>query len=119
MLLYSKAFERIVLPFTKNLEKLGIVATIRVVDTSQFIERYRKYDLDMIVMSVGQSLSPGNEQDNYWSCKAADTPGTRNVMGICNPAIDQLIRLVIEAPDRQALIDRTRALDRALLHASR
>ena len=115
VLLYSKAFERIVLPFTKNLEKLGIAATIRVVDTSQFIERYRKYDLDMIVMSVGQSLSPGNEQDNYWSCKAADTPGTRNVMGICNPAIDQLIRLVIEAPDRQALIDRTRALDRALL----
>jgi microcin C transport system substrate-binding protein len=66
-------------------------------------------------MVIGQSLSPGNEQDNYWSCKAAETSGTRNFIGICNPAIDKLIRLVIEAPDREKLINRTRALDRALL----
>ena len=66
-------------------------------------------------MVIGQSLSPGNEQDNYWSCKAAETSGARNYMGICNPAIDKLIRLVIEAPDRNQLIYSTRALDRALL----
>ena len=115
ILLISPAFERIVLPFKKNLDRLGIDASIRVADTSQYNNRIRSYDFDMFVMVIGQSLSPGNEQDNYWSCKAAETQGTRNFMGICNPAIDQLIRLVIEAPDRESLINRTRALDRALL----
>ena len=115
ILLISPAFERIVLPFKKNLERMGIEASVRVVDTSQYINRIRSFDFDMFVMVIGQSLSPGNEQDNYWSCKAAETSGTRNFAGICNPAIDKLIRLVIEAPDREKLIARTRALDRALL----
>ena len=94
---------------------MGIEARVRVVDTSQYINRIRSFDFDMFVMVIGQSLSPGNEQDNYWSCKSADTSGTRNYIGICNPAIDKLIRLVIEAPDRKSLINRTKALDRALL----
>ncbi|MBC8258381.1 MAG: ABC transporter substrate-binding protein [SAR324 cluster bacterium] len=115
ILLISPAFERIVLPFKKNLERMGISASVRVVDTSQYVNRIRSHDFDMFVMVIGQSLSPGNEQDNYWSCTAAETSGTRNFMGICNPAIDKLIRLVIEAPDRKSLINRTRALDRALL----
>ena len=115
ILLISPAFERIVLPFKKNLERMGIEASVRVVDTSQYVNRIRSFDFDMFVMVIGQSLSPGNEQDNYWSCKAAETSGTRNFIGICNPAIDKLIRLVIEAPDREKLINRTRALDRALL----
>lgn len=115
ILLIQPAFERIVLPFKKNLERMGIEASIRVVDTSQYVNRFRSFDFDMIVMTFGQSLSPGNEQDNYWSCKAAETSGSRNLSGICNPAIDKLIRLVIEAPDREKLINRTRALDRALL----
>ena len=115
ILLISPAFERIVLPFKKNLERMGIEASVRVVDTSQYINRIRSFDFDMFVFSIGQSLSPGNEQDNYWSCKAAETSGTRNYIGICNPAIDKLIRLVIEAPDRKSLITRTKALDRTLL----
>jgi len=115
ILLISPAFERIVLPFKKNLERMGIEASVRVVDTSQYINRIRSFDFDMFVMVIGQSLSPGNEQDNYWSCRAAETSGTRNYIGICNPAIDKLIRLVIEAPDRNSLITRTKALDRALL----
>ena len=115
ILLISPAFERIVLPFKKNLERMGIEASVRVVDTSQYVNRIRSFDFDGFVMVIGQSLSPGNEQDNYWSCKAAETSGARNYMGICNPAIDKLIRLVIEAPDRNQLIYSTRALDRALL----
>ena len=115
ILLISPAFERIVLPFKKNLERMGIEASVRVVDTSQYVNRIRSFDFDVFVMVIGQSLSPGNEQDNYWSCKAAETSGARNYMGICNPAIDKLIRLVIEAPDRNQLIYSTRALDRALL----
>ena len=115
ILLISPAFERIVLPFKKNLERMGIEASVRVVDTSQYVNRIRSFDFDIFVTVIGQSLSPGNEQDNYWSCKAAETNGSRNYIGICNPAIDKLIRMVIEAPDREKLINRTRALDRALL----
>ncbi len=115
ILLISPAFERIVLPFKKNLERMGIEASVRVVDTSQYVNRIRSFDFDVFVMVIGQSLSPGNEQDNYWSCKAAETSGARNYIGICNPSIDKLIRLVIEAPDREQLITRTKALDRALL----
>jgi len=115
ILLISPAFERIVLPFKKNLERMGIEASVRVVDTSQYVNRIRSFDFDVFVMVAGQSLSPGNEQDNYWSCKAAKTSGTRNYMGICNPTIDKLVRLVIEAPNRNQLIHSTRALDRALL----
>ena len=114
-MLFRSAFERIVLPFKKNLERMGIKASVRVVDTSQYVNRIRSFEFDMFVMVIGQSLSPGNEQDNYWSCKAAETNGSRNISGICNPAIDKLIRLVIEAPDREKLIYRTRALDCALL----
>ena len=115
ILLYSPAFERIVLPFKKNLERMGIDASIRVVDTSQYINRLRSFDFDMIVSTFGQSLSPGNEQDNYWSCRAAKTSGSSNYIGLCNSAIEKIVRLVIEAPNRKKLITSTRALDRALL----
>ena len=115
ILLISPAFERIVLPFSKNLEILGIKASIRVVDTAQYINRVRAFDFDMMVMVIGQSLSPGNEQHNYWHSESADTEGSRNFMGIRNPGIDKLIRHVIEAVDREALVTSTRALDRALL----
>ena len=84
-MLISPAFERIVLPFKKNLERMGIEASVWVVDTSQHVNRIRSFDFDVFVMVIGQSLSPGNEQDNYWSCKAAETSGARNYMGICNP----------------------------------
>jgi microcin C transport system substrate-binding protein len=115
ILLSSPEFERIVLPFTKNLERLGIEASVRTVDTSQYQARTDNYDFDMIVQSVGQSLSPGNEQRDFWGSASADDPGGRNVIGIKDPAVDKLIDLVISAPDREQLIARTRALDRVLL----
>lgn len=115
-LLFQKDFERVVQPFIKNLEKLGIKAAIRVVDTTQYINRRRSFDFDIMVGGFGQSNSPGNEQREYWHSSKADIQGSRNLAGIKDPVIDQLIELVISAPDRDSLIHRTRALDRVLLH---
>ncbi len=115
ILLVSPAFERIALPFKRNLLRLGIEASVRTVDTSQYQNRLDNFDYDMVVGSWGQSQSPGNEQRNYWASAAASQPGTRNLSGIQNPAIDALVELVITAPDRDSLVQRTRALDRALL----
>ncbi|MBT4940240.1 MAG: ABC transporter substrate-binding protein [Rhodospirillaceae bacterium] len=115
VLLISPAFERIVLPFVRNLKRLGIIASVRTVDTAQYRKRLDTYDFDMIVGSFGQSLSPGNEQMSFWGSAAADRTGGRNWIGIKDPVIDKLIDLVIQAPDREALITRTRALDRVLL----
>ncbi len=85
LLLIDPAFERVALPFKKNLSRLGIQMNIRVVDTAQFINRRRDFDFDMIVASFSQSESPGNEQREYWGSSAADIPGTRNYAGIKNP----------------------------------
>jgi microcin C transport system substrate-binding protein len=115
ILLVQPTFERMALPFARNLERLGIAATVRTVDTSQFIRRVDDRDFDMIIGSWGQSQSPGNEQRDFWTSAAADAPGSRNLAGIKDPAIDALVELVITAPDRESLVQRTRALDRALL----
>ncbi len=115
ILLQQPTFERVVLPFADNLKKLGIQAKVRNVDTSQYINRLRDFDFDMIVATFPQSLSPGNEQRYFWSSEAAKTPGTRNYCGIQNKAIDQLIDLVINAESRKDLVDRCKALDQALL----
>lgn len=115
ILIVSPAFERIILPFQKNLSRLGIDASIRLVDQTQYINRVRSFDFDMIVSGWGQSNSPGNEQRDYWSSIAADREASRNYCGINDPVIDQLIDLVIQAPTRESLVARTRALDRVLL----
>jgi microcin C transport system substrate-binding protein len=115
ILLAQPTFERVSLPFVRNLARLGITAKVRTVDTTQYVNRLRAFDYDMIVGAWGQSLSPGNEQSMYWSSEAAAQPGSRNYVGIRNPAIDQLVELVISAPDRESLVARTRALDRVLL----
>lgn len=115
ILLAQASFERVVLPFTANLKRLGIRADVRVVDTSQYINRLRSYDFDMIVAGFAQTLSPGNEQRYYWSSEAAKTPGTRNYCGIENPAVDKLVDLIITAETREELVTRCKALDRALL----
>lgn len=115
ILLVSPAFERIVLPFKRNLERLGMDVSVRLVDQSQYINRVRQFDFDAILTGWGQSESPGNEQRDYWGSDAATRAGSRNYIGISNAAIDALIELLIEAPDRKSLIARTRALDRALL----
>ncbi len=115
MLLGDGSFERIVLPYKQNLEKIGVEMRVRTVDSAQFKAREDDFDFDMMVDGFGQSLSPGNEQRDFWSSGAADRKGSRNTTGIRNPAIDKLIDLLIAAPDRKALIARTRALDRVLL----
>jgi microcin C transport system substrate-binding protein len=114
VLLVSPSFERIVLPFTQNLKKLGIYATVRTVDTSQYLRRRDTYDFDVIIHTFAQSMSPGNEQRSFFGSESAANEGGRNVVGIRSPAIDQLIEHVIAAPDRQQLITATRALDRVL-----
>lgn len=114
VLLISPLFERIVLPFAKNLEKLGVKVNVRTVDTAQYVRRLDTYDFDVIVSSIGQSLSPGNEQRSYWGSASVNMEGGRNYIGISDPVIDDLIEKVIAAPDRAALITATRALDRVL-----
>jgi microcin C transport system substrate-binding protein len=115
ILIEEPTWERIVLPFAKNLERLGVVARVRTIDAAQYQKRIDDYDFDMVVTVWGQSLSPGNEQRDFWGSKAATTPGTRNLAGIHDPSVDKLIELLIQAPDRKALVARTRALDRVLL----
>lgn len=115
ILLVSPAFERIALPFTRNLKRLGIDVSVRLVDQAQYVNRVRDFDFDMMIAVWGQSNSPGNEQRDFWGCSAAKTPGSRNYAGICDPVVDELIDRVISAPDRETLIAATRALDRVLL----
>ncbi|NVK39699.1 MAG: ABC transporter substrate-binding protein [Oceanospirillaceae bacterium] len=114
ILLVQKEFERVVAPFIRNLERMGIGVDIRIVDVSQYINRLRSFDFDMVVGSFGQSSSPGNEQRDYWGSVLADQPGTRNLAGIRNPAVDALIEKLIAAPDRHSLVVAARALDRVL-----
>ena len=115
MLLVNPDFERVGLPFGKNLERLGVRMTVRTVDPAQYTRRISDFDFDMVVGSFGITLSPGNEQRDYWSSAAADVPGSRNLAGARDPVVDELVELVIAAPDRKALVERSRALDRVLL----
>jgi microcin C transport system substrate-binding protein len=108
-------FERIILPYMGQLQKLGIKATLRTVDSAQFQGREKKFDFDVITSIFAQSESPGNEQREFWGSVAADHEGSRNLIGIKNPAIDKLIDKIILAKDRPDLVAATRALDRVLL----
>lgn len=114
-LLFSPTFERVVLFYKPALERLGMTVTVRQVDTSQYINRLRARDFDMIITGWGQSLSPGNEQRDFWGSAAADREGSANYAGIKDPGIDALIEKVIYAKDREDLVAATRALDRVLL----
>jgi microcin C transport system substrate-binding protein len=107
--------ERVTNPFIENLRRLGIDASLRIVDASQYVNRVREFDYDMITTVLAQSQSPGNEQRDFWSSTAADTPGSRNMMGIKEPVIDALVERVIFAADREDLLAATHALDRVLL----
>ena len=111
----SPLFERVALPYAKNLEKIGITANVRTVDTSQYRRRTDSFDYDMIVAGFGASESPGNEQRDYWGSEAAKREGSRNAIGIADPSIDALVERLIASPDRKSLVTRTRALDRVLL----
>jgi microcin C transport system substrate-binding protein len=107
--------ERIVLFFKPALERLGINVSVRAVDTVQYQNRERAFDFDIITELWSQSLSPGNEQLEFWGSRAADRQGSQNTVGIKNPAIDELIQKIIFAKDRATLEATTKALDRVLL----
>ncbi len=107
--------ERVLLPFKRNLAELGIEMTIRRADVSQYINRLRSRDFDMTSSIWSQSNSPGNEQIDYWHSASYDNPGSRNFIGLQDPAIDLLVEGLINADSRQALINHARALDRVLL----
>jgi len=115
ILVDDPSYERIVLFYRPSLERLGMAVSVRTVDEVQYQNRLRQWDYDMIIASWGESLSPGNEQRGYWGSQAADMPGSRNLIGIKNEAVDALIGRVIFAKDRAELVAATRALDRVLL----
>jgi microcin C transport system substrate-binding protein len=108
-------FERVFLFYQPSLERLGINVTVRTVDVSQYENRLRTWDFDIITATWGETLSPGNEQRGYWGSQAADQPGSRNLIGIKNPAVDAMINEIIFAKNRSDLEAATRALDRILL----
>ncbi|MBW7469961.1 extracellular solute-binding protein [Marinobacter sp. M216] len=116
ILLFQKSFERVVLPFKNNLAKLGIDVSVRLVDSNQYVQRVREFDFDMITQVLPQSDSPGNEQREYWHSANVDAVGSRNYMGVSDQVVDDLVNKVIQAPDREELVQRVRALDRVLLH---
>ncbi|MEO5758103.1 MAG: extracellular solute-binding protein [Mesorhizobium sp.] len=102
-------------PYITNLRKIGVDATLRIIDQTQYVNRVNNFDYDVIIGQLGQSESPGNEQRDFWSSKAADTPGSRNYSGIKNPVVDALVDRIIFATDRDDLVATTHALDRVLL----
>ena len=102
-------------PYINQLKKIGVTATLRIVDPSQYVNRVNNFDFDMLTTVLAQSDSPGNEQRDFWSSRAADSPGSRNLSGIKNPVVDALIDRVIFATDREDLVAATNALDRVLL----
>jgi microcin C transport system substrate-binding protein len=114
ILLDNPQFERIVLPFVQNLKRMGITAHVRTVDTAQYEKRMETFDFDMTVVLFGESLSPGNEQRDYWGSQAADRQGSQNLLGVKSKVVDALIEQLIQAPDRASLVAHTRALDRVL-----
>jgi microcin C transport system substrate-binding protein len=107
--------ERLSLFVKPSLERMGVTVSVRTVDDAQYENRLRQWDFDIITASWPQSLSPGNEQRDFWGSSAADISGSRNLVGIKNPAVDALIERVIFAKSREELVAATRALDRVLL----
>ena len=108
-------FERWVLPFIKNLERIGVKANFRVVDSAQYQNRMNAFDFDMTISGFGQSSSPGNEQRDFWGSEKAAIEGSRNYIGIQDPVIDQLIEELIQTSSREDLVAHVRAMDRILL----
>lgn len=107
--------EKIALAFARNLKQLGITATVRTADASQYTSLQTNMDFDMILHFWGHTMSPGQEQTFYWSSEAADKPGTRNYPGIKSPAIDFFCNAITNAQEREDLVAAVRALDRTLL----
>lgn len=115
ILISFEAFERICLPFIQNLKKLGIQASVVRVDDSQYVNRVRNFEYDMVIELLGQSLYPGNEQNYYWSSKVANMSGSKNFAGVSDEVVDQLIKRLLQARNENERIATGKALDRVLL----
>lgn len=115
ILAVSPLMERWTLPFIQNLKRIGVDASFRVIDSAQYQNRVSSFDYDMIMGSISQSSSPGNEQRDFWNSVKADMLGSRNYIGVKDPVVDEIIEQIIQAPSREDLVIRTRALDRILL----
>jgi microcin C transport system substrate-binding protein len=115
ILAVSPLMERWTLPFIQNLKRIGVEASFRVIDSAQYQNRVSSFDYDMIMGSISQSSSPGNEQRDFWNSAKADMLGSRNYIGVKDPVVDEIIEQIIQAPSREDLVIRTRALDRILL----
>jgi microcin C transport system substrate-binding protein len=115
ILLNEPAFERVGLPYVQSLQRLGIDARIRTIDSAQFQKRMDELDYDMAITTVGESESLGNEQTDYWTCLAANEPGTSNIAGVCDPVVDALVAHLVASKDHDDLLASAHALDRVLL----
>jgi microcin C transport system substrate-binding protein len=115
ILLSDPSFERVALPYRDWLRRLGIDAVVRTVDPAQYQRRLDTYDFDMTMAVFPESDSPGNEQRGFWTCQSGKEEGGDNLMGVCDPVVDALVPLVVDAPDRAHLLSATHALDRVLL----
>ncbi len=115
VMLFQRAFERILAPFARNLKKLGITIHYRAVDAALYQQRQETFDFDMVVTIFGQSQSPGNELLFMWHSDSADREGSQNLIGLKNPIVDRLIEKVIYASDRASLVTAVKALDRVML----
>jgi microcin C transport system substrate-binding protein len=114
ILLVSQAFERVIAPYANNLKKLGIQVDYRTIDPALYVDRLQNFDFDMIVHTYGQSLSPGNEQRNFWHSESAKTKGSQNLAGVSAPVTDFLVEKIIYAQDQEELTAACKALDRVL-----
>jgi microcin C transport system substrate-binding protein len=113
-LLNDVRFERVALPLVDQMKRLGIQATVRIIDSAQYTRRLQAFDYDIVVGSYGQSSSPGNEQREYWGSESAQRSGSKNLMGLKDPVVDALVEKLVHAQNRQELITVTRSLDRVL-----
>lgn len=114
IILSDSADEKIALSYIRNLKRLGIEATIRLLDSTQFIARLNEYDYDMVLYHWQNSLSPGTEQTIYWSCASSQEPARQNYAGVCHPAVDKLVAAIPATRTREELTAHVRALDRIL-----
>ena len=116
ILLYDQLYERIAIAYAADLKLLGIDATVRTIDTATYERRLQNFDFDMIFTAFPESDFPGTEQGDYWGCAAARTPGSNNLMGVCSPAIDAMVKAQNNAADNASKITAIHALDRLLLN---
>ena len=114
ILLGSPTFERILAPFIQNLDKLGIAASIRIVDSAQYANRAQEFDFDIMIAAFGTAMTPGIGERSFWSSAAANSPGGINYAGIEDPVVDAMLDILATAETRETLTTAARALDRVL-----